>query len=164
MLPYELVNPAIKTSLLFHISTIHKTSGGTNSYFVSYQILIPLRMHSSVTLLFHISTKQKKLVAQMYSLFHSSLLCCYSAQDVKQLNVVVSHQYDKPKSLMAPIQILYHSSFIEYLFHSGCTVVYLYCVISARYSKRLVAHTQILFHSSFYSSRNAQSYNIIVSH
>ena len=58
------------------------------------------------------------LVVQIHSLFHSSLLGCYSTQDIKQFDIVVLHQHDKPKiwwrkfilCIIPQIPCFYHSS------------------------------------------------------
>ena len=116
-----LVPPQIHTNfmLLFHISTILKTSGGTNSYFVPF-LFIGYLFHSRSTVVYHYcitsSRYSKNLWAQTHSVFNSSLSGTYSTQNPQHFTLIsVLHHRDTPKSLVAQT----HSLF-GYLFYVGC--------------------------------------------
>ena len=87
-----LVPPQIHTNfiLLFHISTIFKTSGGTNSYFVPF-LFIGYLFHSRSTVVYHYcitsSRYSKNLWAQTHSVFNSSLSGTYSTQNPQYFTI-----------------------------------------------------------------------------
>jgi len=98
-----LVPPQIHTNfiLLFHISTIFKTSGGTNSYFVPF-LFIGYLFHSRSTVVYHYcitsSRYSKNLWAQTHSVFNSSLSGTYSTQNPQYFTInkcITSSRYTK---------------------------------------------------------------------